>query len=90
MECWQIKVTGKVQGVFYRASAQKQATELGIVGWVRNEQDTSVLIRAQGEIRQLEKFLAWCFEGPPQASVSGVKWEKLPLDDYTDFRVDHI
>ncbi|OGG96914.1 MAG: hypothetical protein A2508_09860 [Candidatus Lambdaproteobacteria bacterium RIFOXYD12_FULL_49_8] len=65
-----ITVHGKVQGVFYRASAQKKAQDLGIVGWIQNLVEGTVEIFAQGSEAALIEFKAWCIEGPPQAKVS--------------------
>src|SRR5258706_2006965 len=64
-----INVTGKVQGVFFRASAREKAEELGVKGFVRNEPDGSVYIEAEAEEIILEQFLDWCREGPPRARI---------------------
>lgn len=71
VEHFSIKVTGKVQGVFFRASTVEKACELSINGFVRNEPDGSVFIEAEGERNDLDRFIAWCSEGPPRAVVSG-------------------
>lgn len=71
-----IRITGTVQGVFYRSETQKKATELGITGWVKNNDDGSVSIVAQGEAKNLEKLVLWCHEGPPAARVDHVEIEK--------------
>lgn len=82
-----IIVSGKVQGVFYRASAQTVAGELGIRGFVRNEPDGSVFIAAEGRDELLERFVAWCHRGPARASVTGVTIHEGPLAGYDDFKV---
>lgn len=64
-----IKVSGKVQGVFYRASTKNQADALGILGFVRNEPDGSVYIEAEAEEAILNRFIDWCRQGPPMAGV---------------------
>ena len=69
---YSIRVTGKVQGVFYRASARAEAERLGLKGFVRNESDGSVYAEAEGEAEALELFLAWCRRGPPHARVDAV------------------
>ena len=66
----QITVHGQVQGVFFRASAQTQASELGITGWVRNLQDGTVEVYAEGNQNALDRFIEWCRKGPPSAKVS--------------------
>ncbi len=72
-----IVISGRVQGVFFRASACEQATLLGITGWVRNRPDGKVEILAEGETKQLEEFISWCQQGPPRARVTRVEvsWE---------------
>jgi acylphosphatase len=68
----QIIVSGKVQGVCYRASAQKIARQLQIDGWVKNLPDGRVEIRAQGDAQMLEQLIAWCHKGPVFARVNQV------------------
>lgn len=69
MEIRHIRVTGTVQGVFYRASAQSRADELGLTGWVRNTADGAVELVAAGEAPAVEDFVAWCRRGPDHAVV---------------------
>ena len=64
-----IKVSGKVQGVFYRASTKDQADALGIMGFVRNEPDGSVYIEAEAEEVTMHRFIDWCRQGPRLARV---------------------
>lgn len=73
-----IKVTGKVQGVFFRASTKEKADQLGIKGWVRNEPDGSVLIEAEGEKSVLHEFKEWCSVGPSSAHVKETVIESIP------------
>jgi len=65
-------VQGRVQGVFYRASAHKKAEALGLTGWVKNCDDGSVEIHAEGNKAKLEELIAWCRKGPALAKVSNV------------------
>ncbi|MGR8935867.1 MAG: acylphosphatase [Gammaproteobacteria bacterium] len=67
-----ILVEGRVQGVFYRASAQREAYRLGINGYARNLPDGRVEIFAQGQNAALQTFIAWCRQGPSQAHVTDV------------------
>jgi acylphosphatase len=69
----QIRVTGKVQGVFYRATAQEVAEGLNLSGWVRNCPDGSVEARATGREAQLNSFIEWCRRGPRNAVVQEVQ-----------------
>lgn len=64
-----ISVKGKVQGVFFRASTQEKAKEIGIKGFVRNELNGNVYIEAEGIETQLSEFIAWCKHGPRMAKV---------------------
>ena len=64
-----IRVTGRVQGVFFRVSTQEAAQDLGIRGTVRNERGGAVFIEAEGEEEDLERFVDWCRRGPPAARV---------------------
>ncbi len=65
-------VHGRVQGVFFRASTQKKAEELGLAGWVKNRPDGTVEIHAEGQQETLEKLIEWCRQGPALASVSSI------------------
>ncbi len=82
-----IKVTGKVQGVYYRASTKAVADQLGVKGYVKNEADGGVFIAAEGDETTLEMFLDWCGEGPENASVTGVESNPGELKNYTNFEV---
>ena len=65
-------IQGKVQGVFYRATAKKMAEAFGISGWVTNTPDGHVEVLAQGNQANIESFIAWCKQGPPNASVANL------------------
>jgi acylphosphatase len=69
-------VTGRVQGVSYRASAAREAQRLGLVGWVRNTADGAVELEAEGPSASVDTFVAWCHRGPAAARVSGVAVEE--------------
>jgi acylphosphatase len=73
MACRHYVVTGRVQGVFYRASTQEEATRLGLLGWVRNREDGSVELVACGEEAVLQKLESWLWQGPKFAEVSDVQ-----------------
>ena len=65
-------IQGKVQGVFYRASAKEMASCLGLTGWVKNTREGDVEIIATGNTGPLDQFRKWCHKGPPDARVSQV------------------
>lgn len=83
-----MRIHGRVQGVWYRASTQKQAAALGLSGFVRNVADGSVEAVAEGPREQLEALIAWCREGPPHARVSEVESRfGDATGEFDDFRV---
>jgi len=82
-----IKVTGKVQGVFFRVSTKAVADQMGIKGLVKNEKDGSVYIEAEGEETFLAMFLDWCKEGPDKSVVENVETEHGELKNYRNFEV---
>lgn len=73
MICRRFLVSGRVQGVFYRASTQRQAQSQGLTGWVRNRIDGRVEVLACGDRQQLEAFEKWLEIGPDYAKVSKIK-----------------
>ncbi len=79
-------ISGRVQGVWYRASTQQTAKSLGIVGWVRNLTDGRVELVAIGDEVQLNKLLNWCYQGPEMAEVCDidVSWSDA-LEVYNGF-----
>ncbi|HWH79664.1 MAG TPA: acylphosphatase [Candidatus Binatus sp.] len=68
-----LKITGRVQGVYYRASALQEAQKLGLTGWVMNCFDGSVEAVAEGDRQKLELLIAWCKQGPDGARVANVE-----------------
>ena len=84
----QVIVSGKVQGVFFRASARDKAVTLGISGKVGNRADGTVELWLEGEREAVEAMSEWCSNGPPRAEVDRVEvMEKEPAG-YTDFRIE--
>lgn len=69
-------VSGRVQGVFYRASTAEQARRLGLVGWARNLADGRVEVVAAGDGERLAELAEWLWEGPPAARVREVAIEE--------------
>ena len=87
MQALSIRVSGKVQGVFFRASTKEKATELGLSSWCRNEPDGCVLIHAEGNADSLESLLAWCHEGPRWANVTKVEKEAVNSEGLNGFGI---
>lgn len=67
-----VTVTGRVQGVFFRARCAEQAQRLGVTGWVRNEYDGSVRGHFEGDPEAVDALVAWCHDGSPRARVDAV------------------
>ncbi|MDX2001604.1 MAG: acylphosphatase [Chitinophagales bacterium] len=88
MKHYNIRVTGKVQGVFFRDSTKKKAVELGVCGYVRNEADGSVFIEAEGEELALAQFLAWCTQGPSAARVDSLQMEIAAPQKFRSFEIE--
>ena len=65
-------VSGRVQGVYYRAETRQQASQLGLTGWVRNLPDGRVEVLAEGEEQRVRELIAWCRQGPPRSRVDEV------------------
>jgi acylphosphatase len=82
-----LRVTGRVQGVFYRASAREEGSRLGLGGFVRNEPDGSVYLEAEGDRETLDRFVEWCRRGPPHARVESVEVEEGKPKGYSGFVV---
>ena len=72
-----VYVSGVVQGVYYRASTQREAERLGLHGWVRNLHDGRVEFEAEGPERDVEALLSWARQGPPAARVDHLQIEEL-------------
>lgn len=87
MKCFLIKVSGHVQGVFFRASTRDVANQFGIKGSVKNGPDGNVYIEAEGEESQLEKFVTWCKKGPPRAQVDQVEISESDLKHFKSFEI---
>ncbi len=73
IEATDIVVTGRVQGVFYRAAMREQAERLEVTGWVRNEADGTVSAHLEGSPDAIAELLEWCADGSPAAQVDEVR-----------------
>ena len=87
MKHYNIRVTGRVQGVGFRYSAMRMAQSYAVTGFVRNEADGSVYIEAEGEEPNLGLFLDWCETGPGFGRVEKVYKNESNMQNYTDFSV---
>jgi len=80
-------VRGAVQGVGYREATVRRARRLGAMGWVRNEEDGSVCVHAEGPERAVEELVAFLGEGPRAARVAGVEAERVDAEGHEQFAV---
>jgi acylphosphatase len=80
-------VSGRVQGVFYRASTRQRAVELGLSGYACNLPDGRVEVLAVGESAAIQALIDWLAVGPPAASVSEVSVEEVSATDLRDVPV---
>ncbi len=87
MKAIQVRVTGRVQGVSFRWYAQEQARRLGVVGWVRNEPDGSVLLHAEGDDAAVDTLITWCHDGPGLARVRDVAVREAAPSGATSFDI---
>lgn len=87
-EAVMVRITGRVQGVGFRAWTREEAERLGLTGWVRNEGDGSVLALITGSPAGISQMIERFRHGPPGASVSGVERRPTALAEKpVDFRV---
>ena len=80
MQCKKCLVAGRVQGVFYRGTAQRRAQELAIRGYARNLPDGRVEVVACGEDAAVEAFVSWLWTGSSASKVTAVEVEDLSPD----------
>ncbi len=79
-------ISGRVQGVWYRASTRQEAIRLGLSGWVKNLPDGRVELVAEGPAQAVDALIKWCHKGPPYAAVDKVDVEEqAPTGKYDDF-----
>jgi acylphosphatase len=84
-----IRVTGRVQGVFFRAWARDEAQTVGVSGWIRNCSDGSVEAQLEGEQDAVEELIDLIREGPPGAEVDRVEVEEADREGLSGFEVRH-
>jgi len=85
-----VYISGRVQGVFFRAETQRAAMGFKLTGWVRNMADGRVETVFEGEDENIGKMLAWCHIGPPAARVEKVLTEEQPhTGGFRDFSIKY-
>ena len=82
-----IIVHGQVQGVFFHASAQARALELGLTGWVKNLSNSTVEVHVEGDQDALNHFIEWCQKGPSSAKVSQCNLDWITPQAMSNFKI---
>jgi len=82
-----VVISGHVQGVFFREATVARARELGVMGWVRNAEDGTVLVHAEGPGDAVDELLSFLREGPSAARVAGVEVERLKVEGHEQFAI---
>jgi acylphosphatase len=85
--CKHFLISGKVQGVSYRAATQKRAEQLHIVGWVRNLSTGEVEVLASGSPQALDILSAWLWKGPLTAEVTQVSGKESDWQEFSGFQI---
>ena len=88
MKSYHLSIKGRVQGVFYRESAKREANRMGVTGWVRNKPDGSVELLACGTEDTVQKLVEWCKTGPPLAKVTEVTVTEVEPQVFAAFTVE--
>jgi len=79
------QVSGKVQGVWFRASTQEKAQHLGLTGYAHNLNNGDVEVKATGSEESLESLVKFLHQGPKYAEVKAVEWEYVELREFQSF-----
>lgn len=83
-------ISGRVQGVWFRASTKQKAQQLGLTGWVRNTSDGNVEAVFQGNEDDVNEMIKWCHKGPPLSRVKNVEVKpQKPTDIYEEFSIKY-
>ena len=77
MKTLYVRITGKVQGVWFRQSTKREAEKRAINGWVKNTQNGAVEGLFQGNVSDVDDLLSWCHQGPPLSKVEQVKVDEI-------------
>ena len=85
-----VTITGRVQGVWFRASTEETAQRLQLAGWVRNLPGGAVQACFEGNDADVDAAVAWCREGPRHARVDEITVREEPLEGETGFRITGV
>ena len=85
-----VYISGRVQGVLFRAETERTATNFKLTGWVRNMEDGRVEALFEGEDKNVDQILVWCHTGPPHARVDHVTMIEEPYTgNLSGFKIAH-
>jgi acylphosphatase len=87
MKTVHLEISGKVQGVFFRARAEQIAKKHSIAGWIRNSNDGKVEACISGDEKAIEEFILWCKHGPERAEVENVSIKYVNLKEFENFKI---
>ena len=87
MKCVGLIASGKVQGVFFRKNTRRKAVELGLTGFVRNLDDGTVEVIAQGDEEKVNELVEFIKKGPGSAKVINVKLIKKNAEKFINFEI---
>lgn len=83
-------ISGRVQGVWFRASTRQKAQQLGLTGWVRNTSDGKVEAVFEGEENKINEMIKWCHRGSSLSKVKNVEIKKQnPTNEFDDFSIKY-
>lgn len=84
----EVRITGRVQGVWFRQSTKNTANQYGVRGWCRNDPDGSVAAVFEGEETAVKTVVNWCKSGPDMARVDDIQVEwKISTDEFDRFQI---
>jgi len=84
-----VLVSGRVQGVWFRASTKQKAEMLGVNGWVKNTNNGCVKAVFEGDEKLVDEMIEWCRSGPPLANVENVDVKTQNTVDFDSFEIKH-
>jgi acylphosphatase len=85
-----VRISGRVQGVFYRAYTHEAAQLIGVTGWVRNLIDGRVEAVFEGKAENVGKMIEWCYDGSPMSRVDHIEvFEEVYSGEFTELEITH-
>jgi acylphosphatase len=85
-----VKISGKVQGVWFRVNTKNKAVELGVNGWVKNTLDGGVEAIFEGKEKEIHNMVNWCLRGSPNSKVEKIEiYKKKHSNEHDTFSIIH-